>query len=83
MSVLKEKKGLTEAKCQMTPAHGVAITVRMRTTVLSHITPAPWCGHDSTHAHNRITRAGIKQPWTAVLGLTGAISCKLASVEEH
>ena len=29
---------------------------------VSHIAPIPWCGHHRTHAHNHITRAGIRLP---------------------
>ena len=29
-----------------------------------HITPAPWCAHYLTHAHNHITRPGIR--WLAL-----------------
>lgn len=34
------------------------------------MTPAPWGGHTRTHAHNHITRAGIRKPWTAVSALS-------------
>ena len=36
---------------------------------VSHMTPAPWRDQPRTHAHNHITRAGIRKPWTAVSAL--------------
>lgn len=42
---------------------------------VSHIiTPALWCALHLTHAENHITRAVIRQPWTAVLAFLGLIT---------
>ena len=48
-----------------------AIRCRKRLTARwTHLTLAPWSGYCLTHAHNHhITRAGLKQPWSAVSAL--------------
>ena len=30
---------------------------------MTHVTAAPWSFHHRTHAHNNITRVGIRQPY--------------------
>lgn len=39
----------------------------------THVTPAHWCGHHLTHAHNLTTRAGISKPSTAVSAMLSVI----------
>ena len=41
---------------------------------MSHITPALWCALHLTHAENHISRAVIRQPWTAISATLALVS---------